>query len=97
MWDIVGSEHFTSYEFTLEYQKGLDNAATDVLSEVPVRHDKDNCRSLLEGVVTGTTKRGEVLISQPLQVEHDCLSEESQAPCPQVGTHACDQLGRGTG
>ena len=31
----------TSYEFTLEYQKGSDNAATDVLSQVPVRHDKD--------------------------------------------------------
>ena len=30
-----------SYEFTLEYQKGSDNAATDALSRVPVRHDKD--------------------------------------------------------
>ena len=30
-----------SYEFTLEYQKGLDNAAADALSQVPVRHDKD--------------------------------------------------------
>ena len=31
----------TSYEFTLEYQKGSDNAATDTMSQVPVRHDKD--------------------------------------------------------
>ena len=31
----------TSYEFTLEYQKGSDNAATDMLSQVPVRYDKD--------------------------------------------------------
>ena len=31
----------TSYEFTLEYQKGSDNAAADMLSQVPVRHDKD--------------------------------------------------------
>ena len=31
----------TSYEFTLKYQKGSENAATDVLSQVPVRHDKD--------------------------------------------------------
>ena len=29
----------TSYNFILEYQKGSDNAATDVLSRVPVRHD----------------------------------------------------------
>ena len=30
-----------SYEFTLEYQKGSDNAAADMLSRVPVNHDKD--------------------------------------------------------
>ena len=29
-----------SYEFSLEYQKGLDNAAADVLSRVPIRHDR---------------------------------------------------------
>ena len=52
-----------SYEFTLEYQKGSDNAAADVLSRVPVRHDKYTVRSLLEGTVTGVTGRGEVLIS----------------------------------
>ena len=68
-----------SYEFTLEYQKGLDNAAADVLSQVRVRHDKDTVRLLLEGVVTGATERGEVLISQPLRVEYDCLDEEAQA------------------
>ena len=46
---------------------------------MPVRHDKDTVQSLLEGVVTGTTERGEVFISQPLRVEHDCLNEESHA------------------
>ena len=69
----------TSYEFTLEYQKGSDNAATDTLSQVPVRHGKDTVRSLLEGAVTGTAERGKVLISQPMRVEHDCLNEELQA------------------
>ena len=29
--------------------------------------------------MTGTTERGEALMSQPLQVEHDRLSEELQA------------------
>ena len=53
----------TSYIFTLEYQKGSDNAAADALSRVPVRHGKDTIQSLLEGAVTGTTERGEVLIS----------------------------------
>ena len=64
----------------MEYQKGSENAATDVLSRVPVRHDKNTVQSLLEGAVTSKTERGEVLLSQPLQVEHDHLSEELQAP-----------------
>ena len=53
----------TSYEFTLEYQKGSDNTTTDALSKVPVRHDKDTVQLLLEGAVTSTTERGEVLMS----------------------------------
>ena len=28
-----------SYEFSLEYQKGLDNMAADALSQVPIQHD----------------------------------------------------------
>ena len=54
-----------SSEFTLEYQKGSDNATTDTLSQVPVRHDKDTVRSLLEGVVTGTTEREKSSLANP--------------------------------
>ena len=42
--DVMGHHWvgaLVSYEFTLEYQKGSDNATTDTLSQVPVRHDKD--------------------------------------------------------
>ena len=55
-----------SYEFTLEYWKGSDNAAANVLSRAPVNHDKDTVQSLLEGAVTSTTERGEALMSQAL-------------------------------
>ena len=44
-----------SFKFTLEYQKGSDNVVADVLSWVPVWHDKDMVWSLLEGAVTGMT------------------------------------------
>ena len=40
-----------SFEFSLEYQKGVDNGAADVLSRVPVNHDRATVRSLLEGTV----------------------------------------------
>ena len=61
----------TSYNFTLEYQKGSDNATADALSRVPVRYDRNTIQSLLEGVVTSTTQRE--------RVEHDCLSDKSHA------------------
>ena len=89
----------TSYEFTLEYQKGSDNAATDALSWVHdmTWHNKDTVQLLLEGAVTGTTERGEVLVSRPLWVAHDRLSEGIASPHLQVDTHARDQLSRGAG
>ena len=68
-----------SYEFSLEYQKGSDNAAADALSRVPIRHDRKTVRSLLEGSVTGVTERGEVLISRSLRAECDRLDNEAQA------------------
>ena len=67
-----------SYESSLEYQKGSDNVAADVLSQVPIWHDRKMVRSLLEGAVTSITERGEVLISQPLRAECDCLDNEAQ-------------------
>ena len=50
-----------SYKFTLEYQKGSDNVAADVLSQVPLRHDKNTVLSLLEGAVMGITETGDQL------------------------------------
>ena len=84
---LVGA--LVSYEFTLEYQKGLDNAAADTLSQVPVRHEQGYC--MITPGRSGdwhATERGEVLISQPLRVEHDCLEEEAQA-CTLSSWHPC--------
>ena len=68
-----------SYEFSLEYQKGTDNAAADALSRVPIRHDRKTVRSLLEGSVTSVTERGEVLISRSLKAESDRLDNKARA------------------
>ena len=43
-----------SFEFSQEYQKGVDNGAADALSQVPVNHDCMTVRSLLEGTIIGT-------------------------------------------
>ena len=42
-----------SFEFSLEYQKGVDNGAANALSQVPVNHDHMTVQSLLEGAVIG--------------------------------------------
>ena len=79
-----------SYEFSLEYQKGLDNAAADVLSRVPIWHDGKMVRSLLEGAATSVTERGEVLISRPLRVEGDRLDNEARAHALKLAPGACN-------
>ena len=43
-----------SFEFSLEYQKGVDNGAANALSRVPINHDRVTGQSLLEGTVIGT-------------------------------------------
>ena len=39
-------------------KKDQTNATADALSQVPIRHDQETVRSLLEGAVTGITERG---------------------------------------
>ena len=55
-----------SYEFTLEYQKEADNRAADALNPVPIHHDCETVRSLLEGARVGAADRGEVVASEEL-------------------------------
>ena len=42
-----------SFEFSLEYQKGMDNGAANALSRVPVNHNHMTVQSLLEVAVIG--------------------------------------------
>ena len=56
-----------SYQFTLEYQKGADNGAVDALSQVPIRHNHETDKSLLEGAA----ECGEVEASEALLIEHE--------------------------
>ena len=42
-----------SFQFKLTYQKGADNGAADVLSQVPISHSQETVQSLLEGVIVG--------------------------------------------
>ena len=64
MPNLVATGHqwvgtLASFKFELEYQKGTDNGAMDALSWVPINHSWQTIQSLLEGVIVGTSDRGE--------------------------------------
>ena len=64
------------FQFKLEYQKGVDNGATDALSWVPISHSQETIQSLLEGAIVGAADWGEVRASEELLEKHEHLSQE---------------------
>ena len=67
-----------SFEFTLEYQKEADNGVADALSWVPIHHNCETIRSLLEGAIVGAADRGEAKVNEELLCEHVGLEKEAQ-------------------
>ena len=53
-------EWLARFSFSIKYQKGRDNAATDALSYVTSKLDAVTVKSILEGVTVGMTKRVDV-------------------------------------
>ena len=54
--DTDGLKSLARYMFSIEYQKGCDNAATDALSWVTFKLNAETVKSILDGVTVGTTK-----------------------------------------
>ena len=67
-----------SFEFSLEYQEGVDNGAADTLSQVPIKRDCVMVRSLLEGTIIGATDRGEAEANESLLCKHVRLVDEAR-------------------
>ena len=65
-----------SFEFALEYQKGVDNGAADALSWVPIHHNHETVHSLLEGAIIGAVDWSEVEANKELLCEHMHLEDE---------------------
>ena len=63
-----------SFQFEHKYQKGTNNRAADALSWVPINHSRQTIQSLLEGVIVGTSNRGEAEANEGLLEEHEYLS-----------------------
>ena len=67
-----------SFEFTLEYQKGMENGAANALSRAPVSHDHMTVRSLLEGAIIGAADHSKAKANEALLHEHVCLVDEAR-------------------
>ena len=50
-------ESLARFTFSIKYQKGRHNAATDVLSQVTLKLDTVTMKSIPDGVTIGMTKR----------------------------------------
>ena len=52
-------ESLAGLTFSIEYQKGWDNAAADALSQVTLRLDAETVKSILDGVAMASTGRAD--------------------------------------
>ena len=52
-------ESLARFTFSIEYQKGWDNAATDVLSQVTLKLGAETMKSILDGVTMGMMERAD--------------------------------------
>ena len=66
------------FQFKLEYQKGANNGATDMLSWVPISHSQETIQSLLEGAIVGAANWSEAKASEELLEEHEHLNQEAR-------------------
>ena len=75
----------TGFILELEYQKGTDNGAADVLSWVPINHSQETVQSLLEGAIVGAANQSEAKASKELLEEHEHLSQEARVQVAKLG------------
>ena len=59
-----------SFQFMLKYQKGVDSGVANTLSWVPICHNQETVKSMLEGSVMDATDCGEAAASEALLSEH---------------------------
>ena len=61
----------TNYNFNIEYLKGHDNSATDILSRITQHLEDDDVKCLLDGITIGAANPAELhnLLLQQVEIE----------------------------
>ena len=87
-------ESLARFTFSIKCQKGCDNAAADVLSQVTLKLNAETVKSILDGVTVGTTERADAhdpVVAKADEEIHKPIQETvilAQAAC--VDLHVTD-------
>lgn len=74
-----------SYDFSLEYLKGRENGAADVLSQNTVKLDSNTVKALLDGIQVVCANRAEVLQPAATQSEYEDIISQCYQDSPKEG------------
>ena len=67
-------ESLAEFTFSIEYQKGRDNAVADTLSHATSNLNTETVKSILDRVTVGTTGRADALTQQWLRLMKGYIS-----------------------
>ena len=87
-------ELLVRFTFSLEYQKGWDNMATDAMSQVTLKLDTETVKYILDGVTMGTMERADaqdLVVARADEEIHKPGNCDSGLSCMHKPT--CDWLG----
>ena len=67
-------ESLAGFTFSIEYQKGWDNAAAVALSQVTSKPDAETVKSILDGTTMGMTERADAQGPAVAEADKKCIS-----------------------
>ena len=85
-------ESHTGFTFSIRYQKGQTNTATDALSWVTLKLDAETVMSILDRVTMGSTGRADVHKPVAAETDEEIHKQVQEAAVQARATHPCMNL-----
>ena len=84
-------ELLARFTFSIEYQKGQDNAATDSLGQVTPRLDTETVKSILDGITMGLTGRADAHDPVVVETGKEIHKQVQKTAIQARTTHMCEK------
>ena len=88
-WQV---ELLARFPFSIEYQKGQDNASTAALHHITSKLDPETVKSILDGVTMGMTKRVDVQDSAVAEADEEIYKPVQETAILARATQSCINL-----